>query len=213
MRHGNKSVWLTALQKETSLEVKGSLPHSEKCTVVVVDATCSIQQHQFLDGETFREYQSRLHRVLMRTLPDITQSIHFPGDRYDHVESTKAVERQRRSSHKPQKEYEINETTMTPPFKDFMASKTNKARLQHFLCSSWEDKESHRHTTTDLYMSGGFLDEKKSVRVSASGILHEPNLESTQEECDTRVLLHAYSAYSILVLNVWWFMAMTLTSL
>ena len=42
MRHGNKSVWLTALQKETSLEVKGSLQHSEKCTVVVVDASCDV---------------------------------------------------------------------------------------------------------------------------------------------------------------------------
>ena len=40
-------------------------------------------------------------------------------------------------------------------------------------------------------MSGGFIDENKSVRVSASGILHVPHLKSTHEECDTRVLLHA----------------------
>ena len=108
MRHGNKSVWLTALQKETSLEVRDSLPISNKRTAVVVDAMCFIQQHQFLDGETFREYQFRLHRALMCSLPNNTRSIHFPGDRYDHVESTKEVERQRRCSHKHVKEYEIN---------------------------------------------------------------------------------------------------------
>ena len=191
MRHGNKSVWFTALQKETSLQVRDSLPDSDKRTAVVVDAMSFIQQYQFLDGETFREYQSRLHRVLMRSLPNNTNSVHLPGDRYDHVDSTKEVERQRRYTQKPTKEYEINETTMTPSFKDFMTSKTNKARLQHFLCSSWEMNESQWHNAIDLYMSGGFLDESKSIRVSASGVLHVPHLQSTQEECDTRVLLHA----------------------
>ena len=190
MRHGNKSVWLSAILKETSLEVKDTLPDSDKCTAVIVDAMCFIQQHQFLEGETFKEYQSRLHRSLMRSLPVNCHSVHFPGDRYDHTESRKEVERLRRGYHKHQKEYEIHGLTKTPPFKEFMASKTNKARLQHFICCSWEDRECQKYTTTDLYLSGGFCDEKKSIRVTTAGIVNVPNLASTQEECDTRVLLN-----------------------
>lgn len=191
MRHGNKSVWLAAIQKETSLELKDCLPESEKCAAVVVDAMCFIQQHPFLEHETFNDYQTRLRRKLTHTLPVNCHSIHFPGDRYDHAKSRKEVERQRRGCNKPEKEYQVNGTNKTPPFKEFMTSKTNKARLLDFICCSWEATENQKHVTTDLYLSGGFLDGKKSIRVTGDGIVHVPNLESTQEECDTRVLLHA----------------------
>ena len=40
-------------------------------------------------------------------------------------------------------------------------------------------------------MSGGFTDELKSIRVNSDGCVVVPLLNSTQEECDTRIALHA----------------------
>ena len=39
----------------------------------------------------------------------------------------------------------------TPHFNEFMASKSNKANLQHFLCTSWEKLESYLSNKTSIY--------------------------------------------------------------
>ena len=136
---------------------------------------------------------------------DNTQSIHFPGDRYDHVESTKEVERQHRSSQKPQKEYEINETTMTPPFKDFMASKTRHD------CNIFCVLHVRTRKVTDiLRLISACLEDflmKRKVFVSQHPIFYMYQISNPHRKNAIRVCC------CILVLNVWWFMAMTLTSL
>lgn len=133
-----------------------------------------IQQHQFLDSETFNQYQARTLRKVTSGLPENCKSIHFNGNRYDHKKSTKGVERQRRTSNKPQKEYEVSRTRKTPPFKEFMASKVKKAKLQDFLSRSWETQYVKCNFIGDLYISGTFLDEK---RVYA---LHQPASKMNQ---------------------------------
>ena len=59
----------------------------------------------------------------MKLMPPHCNSIHFPGDRYGHLLSTKDCERQKRQNvGKPQKEYEIAGAVSTPPFRESMAS-------------------------------------------------------------------------------------------
>ena len=49
--------------------------------------------------------------------------------------------------------------------------------------------------STRLYLGGGFKEETKSVLISNSSVMDIAALESTQEEADTRVILH--SMYSV----------------
>ena len=49
--------------------------------------------------------------------------------------------------------------------------------------------------STHLYLGGGFKEETMSVLISNSSVMDIAALESTQEEADTRVILH--SMYSV----------------
>ena len=60
MLHSNTSMWLTTLLKETHVQLENNLSTSEKVTALVIDDMCFIQQHPFIEGKTFKEYQQRL---------------------------------------------------------------------------------------------------------------------------------------------------------
>ena len=49
--------------------------------------------------------------------------------------------------------------------------------------------------STRLYLGGGFKEETMSVLISNSSVIDIAALESTQEEADTKVILH--SMYSV----------------
>ena len=48
---------------------------------------------------------------------------------------------------------------------------------------------------THLYLGGGFTEETKSVVLTAGSVMDVPALESTQQEADTRIILH--TLYSV----------------
>ena len=74
----------------------------------------------------------------------------------------------------------------------FFAASTNKANLLSFLCERWcEDEQlGAGHGPTELYLGGGFKEETKSVLLSGGSVTDVPARESTQQEADTRVILH-----------------------
>ena len=53
MRKSNKASWLTVIAKETKFTMEERLPQSNKKTSLIVDTMAFIQQHQFLEEETF----------------------------------------------------------------------------------------------------------------------------------------------------------------
>ena len=63
------------------------LPQSNKRTALIVDTMALIQQHQFLEEETFGQYQMRLLRKLIQTAQQNCDNIHIPGDKYGHKQN------------------------------------------------------------------------------------------------------------------------------
>lgn len=192
LRHGTKSSWVTGILAETKLKAEERLLQSEKKTAMLVDAMSFIQQTRFHESETFDGYQQRCLNRLKQEMPSGCSVLHFPGDRYDN-QSRKEGERQRRTIGSSKKEFEVNGGFKTPRFTEFVSSKNNKANLQHFLCSSWSKPESQSKLgSINLYLSGGFSDKRKSIMVSSDSVINVPQLASSQEECDTRIILHAF---------------------
>ena len=74
---------------------------------------------------------------------------------------------------------------------------TNKANLLSFRCERWcEDEQlGGGHGPTQLYLGDGFKEETKSVMLSGGSVADVPALESTQQEADTRVIVH--TLYSV----------------
>ena len=78
----------------------------------------------------------------------------------------------------------------------------NKAELLNFLCETWSKEEQLSPTLglTRLYLGGGFKEETNSVPLTHGSVTNVSDLESTQQEADTRVILH--TIYSVKNLDV-----------
>ena len=91
--------------------------------------------------------------------------------------------------------YDIKGHLPAPCFRDFIVADDNKAALLAFLSESWSQHPLHQDDGHQFFISGGFQDERKTVVVSSLGVVSIPDLQSTQEEVDTRIILHViYSA-------------------
>ena len=73
----------------------------------------------------------------------------------------------------------------------------NKANLLSFLCDEWCENDNLKSALgpTHLYLGGGFKEETRSVVIKEGSIEDVPALESTQQEADTRIILH--TLYSV----------------
>ena len=192
MRSGSKATLLKAIKDDTGIQASTCLPPVSKQTAVVVDAMHVIRQWSFEKGETFGDVAHRYSRILRSILPAETDILHICCDSYS-SNSTKAVERQKRYDRsKSGKVYEVKEHYETPDPKEFFGLSKNKEQLQDFLCEEWSNwwfSSSHQGPTK-LYLGGGFCDKTKAVLVSPGNVQPVLGLQSTQDEADTRVLLH-----------------------
>lgn len=195
LRRGTKSTLVQVLLKETETNEANVLPSEQKETSVIIDAMHFVHRCTFLPNETFSSVQNRYFKKIMAELPDGTSSVHFCCDRYDHKPSLKSMERDYRKGDKVLRQYDIKGHLPTPCFRDFIVSDDNKAALLSFLSESWSHGPLHQESVHQFIISGGFQDEIKTVVVSAQGVTDIPELQSTQEEADTRIILHIiYSA-------------------
>ena len=80
------------------------------------------------------------------------------------------------------KQFEISEHCTVPNQQELFSLSPNKAGLPQLpICERWRDEEQ---------LGGGFKDETKSVLVTAGIVTYVAALVSTQQEADTRVILH-----------------------
>ena len=84
-----------------------------------------------------------------------------------------------------------------PDPREFFAVSANKANLLSFLCDEWCENEKLKSALgpTHLYLGGWFKEETRSVVIKEGSIEDVPALESTQQEADTRIILH--TLYSV----------------
>ena len=75
---------------------------------------------------------------------------------------------------------------------------SDKESLTDFLCDYMKSTEQHGYLNIDpecgIILAGGLEDGTKVVSLTSSGAQEVTNLQSTQEEADTRMILHAVKA-------------------
>ncbi|KAM3603902.1 uncharacterized protein V6R79_003817 [Siganus canaliculatus] len=110
--------------------------------------------------------------------------------------SLKSAEQEKRYA-RSAKVYAVSEQFTAPDPKEFFAVSSNKANFLNFLCDNWCETEKLEPVlgSTHLYLGGGFKEETKSVVLTEGSVMHVPALESTQQEADTRIILH--TLYSV----------------
>ena len=193
---GNKSSLVKALETDTNVQPLEQIPESpstKMSTSVIVDAMFSIRKWSFEKDTPFLNIANRYRRLLATHLPSDTRSIHFCCDRYD-ANSLKSAERQRRGSEG--KVFAVSDHYGAPDPKSFFSVSQNKAALLQYLCQKWvaDEEKSTKLGVLKLYLAGGFQDVKETVMLTNGCASSVPELQSTQEEADTRLLLHAMYA-------------------
>ena len=190
---GSKASLVKVLREETGVRAVPNLPQQNLKTAVVVDAMFAVRRWSFHKDETFGAVARRYMNNLLTDVPTGTDIIHFCCDRYNAL-SLKSVEQQHRYARsRPARQFEISEHYTVPDPQEFFSLSPNKTGLLNFLCETWCDEEQLEPTlsSTRLYLGGGFKAETKSVLVTAGTVTDVAALESTQQEADTRVILHA----------------------
>ena len=116
-------------------------------------------------------------------------------DRYDIQNSIKKAERERRSKYVfTAKNYEVIEGRVIPDWKKFISSGENKQSLIRFLGDyivKHINQNSSLQEGQSLYLAGLFSNPETVKMLNQNGMLDCSCLASTQEEADTRIILHA----------------------
>jgi len=93
--------------------------------------------------------------------------------------------------------FEVGDSFKASKASDFFLSTVNKAALQKYICEKWEKDLELRSAfgSRKLYLGGDFEEQTRTVIVEGDAVTPITDLESTQEEADTRVVLHALYSY------------------
>ena len=190
---GSRATLIKAILDQTNVHALEKLPHSDVKTAVVVDAMHLIRKLSFMPNENFAQVSDRYLKFLLKDVPQGAQIIHFCCDRYRDA-SLKSDERSKRAGKQcHDKVYDVSDTFKAPDSAHFFGVSQNKSRLLAYLCEKWSTDEVTNSSlgSRKLYLGGGFLDETKSVLLTEGSCVDVAELQSTQEEADTRLILHA----------------------
>ena len=89
------------------------------------------------------------------------------------------------------KVYEVDDCFSAPDPEDFFEVDENKCNLLNYLCEKWCTDEIRVPSSIRIYMGGGFGEETKSVLLTDGFVSSVHQLESSREEADMRIILHA----------------------
>lgn len=113
-------------------------------------------------------------------------------DRYDNPQSIKCLERERRGNVKDRKTHHITSAGNVPNYRQYLQSCGNKEALCLFVSNYIISAASARLKDQDsIVLAGGFENGQEVRVVDHTGVRCLPELYSTQEEADTRMVLHA----------------------
>jgi hypothetical protein len=113
-------------------------------------------------------------------------------DRYDREHSIKSTERQRRGMlSSGLNVYQIQGNRDVPNYRNFLKSSANKASLAAFISRYICDGHDLLPAEKSVVLAGGFEDGEVVKVVNKFGVSSVDELCSTQEEADTRLVLHA----------------------
>ena len=167
----------------------------------VVDAMFAVRQWSedwsFHKGETFAAIAKRYLHNMLNDIPEGTANIHFCCGRYD-TNNLKASQHQHRyAKSEKAKLFEVSEQYIALAPQDFFPISANKEALLNFLCIKWSQDEELKSSLGSicLYLGGGFKNATESVLVSKGTVNEVAELQSTQNEADTRIILHSIYSF------------------
>ena len=112
-------------------------------------------------------------------------------DQYDCEILIKQLEGERRTGRETPPMYVISGRRRVPNYRTFMKNATKKSALAEFICAYLTDTapqflKEHQW----LMLAGGFTNGQLAKVVEHTGVRERPELFSTHEEADIRILLH-----------------------
>lgn len=168
--------------------------YSAACTTTIRDVMAIIQALPAHQYHTFEELAENFLKVLYTTLHK-SHTVIDVYDNYNNKLSIKSIERSRRSAGVSlcQRKYQVIGGRAIPPWQKFLSVTENKTALQNYLTGYIIKHAPQRlfNTTFKIYLAGGFGCGEEVVCISAQGVENVQELYSSQEEADTRLLLHA----------------------
>ena len=113
-------------------------------------------------------------------------------DRYDREHSIKSTERHRQEMMDYGLNCQIHGNRDVTNYRNFLKSSTNKASLASFMCQYICDNEQDLlPAEKSVVLAGGFEDGEVVKVLNEVGVSSLEGLYSTQQEADTRLVLHA----------------------
>ena len=90
---------------------------------------------------------------------------------------------------------EVSQQYRAPDPQEFLSVSANKAGLLSVLCETPSKEEQLVPTMglSCLYLGGDFKEESKSILATQGSVTDVSDLGSTQQEADTRVIIHTLS--------------------
>lgn len=186
---------------EEQVKAENDIPAGQSSsTVYIRDAMAEVQMMQGNKYKTFAELGNAYLEKLMRELQRADTVIDV-FDRYDCAESVKECERERRQASQASvcRQYHVLPGRAVPQWRKFLNLPENKASLANFISEYVATHGPKHHMLANyekrkILMAGGYIDGQIVKSISSSGALDVEELFSTQEEADTRILLHAMSS-------------------
>ena len=196
MRKTNKAELGHQLEAQVD-KVTESPSCTRSTTVYVRDAMAVIQM---MPGNTFRTFDDLAAAYLRHVMKgfDKANTVIDVFDRYDNNESVKSAERNRRTgAGVGYRVYQVIGGRPVPPWRKFLNMADNKQSLAQFLCEYMvlnAPSAMKALPKCKLVIAGGFSDGNLTKSISSSGVEDATTLFSSQEEADTRMLLHVSSS-------------------
>jgi len=191
---------LVKTNKARLLHYLESVPESSpvvdppKGGVWVVDGMAMLQQmsSKGMPASMGQLAEKILRQLVYLALSSTSNSVHFVTDTYPSI-SIKGAERKRRAASGSQR-IKISKADQPVPkqWKKYLANSFNKEQLVHFLFNHWSTCGEDNFKGITLYVAHGKMCHSITPRNGTISIEEIPQLHSTQEEADTRMLLHAH---------------------
>lgn len=183
-----------AKKLEATVGEASHLPDAASHSAHVMDGMVTLQS---LNDSGFQTFNDLGELVLRKTLGLLNQNpnahcVTIVYDRYDNSQSIKCFERERRGNTSNSKTHHITGTGNVPNYRLYLQSCGNKAALCLFVSNYIISAAPARLKVQDTIVLAGGFENGQDVRiVDHTGVHCLPELDSTHEEADTRMVLHA----------------------
>lgn len=171
---------------------------------LLVDAMALIKVISPQNAKNFDEYGEKILAYLNDKLKKHCR-IDIIFDRYDKEMSIKAAERNRRGGNNgAELLIHSGQTQLPQNWTNFCNKATNKRRLTNFLSNFIVKSKSQLSDRARVILAGGFDEITKTLCVTSTESYSVPGLQSTHEEADTRIILHAaHAAREFDTVTIW----------